>query len=49
MDMRATDELKPEDTFQYIVFGGVVGDDPPQDRAADLRQSFKHVRNLGPI
>jgi ribosome biogenesis SPOUT family RNA methylase Rps3 len=43
MDMRAEAELSPADakTFNFVVFGGILGDHPPQDRAKEFRESFK--------
>jgi ribosome biogenesis SPOUT family RNA methylase Rps3 len=49
MDMRGKEELKPKDHFHYVVLAGIVGDHPPQDRAAELRCSFPHLRNLGSV
>lgn len=47
MDMRAAETLQSTDSFQYYIFGGILGDVPPKDRAANLRQHFDSVRNLG--
>ena len=49
MDMRAEKTLKCEDSkqFNFVVFGGILGDHPPKDRAKDFRESFKHIRKLG--
>ncbi len=33
MDMRAEEDLKPTDAFQFMVFGGILGNHPPEDRA----------------
>lgn len=35
MDMRAEQVLEPKDVgqFEFLVFGGILGDHPPQDRA----------------
>jgi len=46
MDMRAEKVLDPEDAqqLQFVVFGGILGDHPPQDRAMDFRARFKHIR-----
>jgi ribosome biogenesis SPOUT family RNA methylase Rps3 len=59
MDMRAEKTLgySPEDpsksdraNLKFIVFGGILGDHPPQDRAKDFReQNFKTIRNLGKV
>lgn len=50
MDMRAEKKLKSEDAkqFKFVVFGGILGDHPPQDRAKEFRETFKHIRQLGP-
>lgn len=48
--MRAEKELCHEDakTIKFVVFGGILGDHPPQDRAKEFRESnFKQIRNLG--
>jgi ribosome biogenesis SPOUT family RNA methylase Rps3 len=39
MDMRGEKVLSPEDSkqFEFLIFGGVLGDHPPQDRVKDLR------------
>lgn len=31
------------------MFGGILGDHPPQDRAMEFRSRFKHIRQLGTI
>ena len=49
MDFRAEKELCPEtdQSLKFIVFGGILGDHPPQDRAKDFREkNFKQIRNL---
>lgn len=40
LDMRGKEELGPNEKWNYIVFGGVLGDHPPRDRPAPLRQHF---------
>ena len=42
MDMRAENKLTPQDSkiFKAYIFGGILGDDPPQDRASHLRCNF---------
>ena len=50
MDMRADKELATSDSkvFKAYVFGGILGDDPPQDRASHLRCNFNlPIRQLG--
>ena len=59
MDFRAEKTLgyTPEDvsqgdrqTIKFIVFGGILGDHPPQDRAKQFREeNFKTIRNLGKV
>ena len=52
MDMRAEKELCPDDakTLKFVVFGGILGDHPPQDRAKSFREdNFKQIRNLGKV
>lgn len=46
MDFRAEAVLAPEerDKFRFVVFGGILGDHPPQDRAKDFRETFNHIR-----
>lgn len=43
--------MKPEDSerFEFLIFGGILGDHPPQDRGKDLRSNFANVRQLGDI
>lgn len=31
------------------MFGGILGDHPPQDRAKEFREGFKHIRQLGTV
>jgi ribosome biogenesis SPOUT family RNA methylase Rps3 len=47
LDMRGQQELSPGEDWNYIVFGGVLGDHPPRDRPAPLRQHFVEIRHLG--
>lgn len=49
MDMRAEKDLAPEDPFEFMVFGGILGNHPPEDRAKDLRCKHSHVRKLGTV
>ena len=51
MDMRAANVLEPaeRDQFKFVVFGGILGDHPPQDRAKDFRESFSFIRQLGTV
>ena len=32
-----------------MVFGGILGDHPPQDRAKEFRETFNHIRQLGTV
>lgn len=51
MDMRAEEKLKPQEAsqFKFVVFGGILGDHPPQDRAKEFRDRFSHIRQLGTV
>ncbi|KAJ8664032.1 hypothetical protein O0I10_000310 [Lichtheimia ornata] len=51
LDPSATEPLKPEDgeKFKYMLFGGILGDDPPRDRTKELRKLGFAGRHLGPI
>lgn len=51
MDMRGEKQLAPEDSkqFEFLIFGGILGDHPPQDRSKDLRSHFANVRQLGSV
>jgi len=40
LDMRGKKELAPEEQWDYIVFGGILGDHPPRDRPAPIRKYF---------
>ena len=50
LDMDAESELKPEDKFDNLVFGGILGDDPPQKRTvkflAELKAEKKHLGKM---
>lgn len=39
LDPRATEDLAPNDEpkFQYLLFGGILGDHPPRDRTSELQ------------
>ncbi|MCJ1396262.1 hypothetical protein MMC18_009151 [Xylographa bjoerkii] len=51
LDPAAPSELSIEDAalFDVFLFGGILGDDPPRDRTAELRQKGFKGRRLGPI
>ncbi|ORX33511.1 SAM-dependent RNA methyltransferase [Kockovaella imperatae] len=50
LDPRATKVLAPEDAeiFDCFLYGGILGDDPPRDRTAELRKLGFEGRHLGP-
>lgn len=51
LDPRGSKELSPEDgsEFEWFLFGGILGDDPPRDRTGELRALGFAGRRLGPI
>ncbi|KAK6526987.1 hypothetical protein TWF281_010184 [Arthrobotrys megalospora] len=51
LDPRAEKDMCPEDgeVFRWFVFGGILGDDPPRDRTAELRKYGFTGRRLGPV
>ncbi|CAJ0635865.1 1376_t:CDS:10 [Entrophospora sp. SA101] len=51
LDPMAGITLKPDDgnVFEYFLFGGILGDDPPRDRTGELRDFGFQTRNLGSI
>lgn len=51
LDPRAETVLAPADAkrFRWFLFGGILGDDPPQDRTAELRKFGFPSRHLGPV
>ncbi|TFK28312.1 DUF431-domain-containing protein [Coprinopsis marcescibilis] len=53
LDPRAEKALTPEDgaegAFEWFLFGGILGDDPPRDRTAELRKLGFPNRHLGSI
>lgn len=50
LDPKGQQDLCPEDgdEFAVFVFGGILGDDPPRDRTAELRAKGFVGRKLGP-
>ncbi|KAK6354812.1 hypothetical protein TWF696_003944 [Orbilia brochopaga] len=51
LDPKADRDMAPEDgeAFRWFVFGGILGDDPPRDRTAELRKYGFTGRRLGPV
>ncbi|KAF8558553.1 DUF431-domain-containing protein [Imleria badia] len=51
LDPKAERRLEPEDglEFEWFLFGGILGDDPPRDRTSQLRQLGFPTRHLGPV
>ncbi|KAK7682807.1 hypothetical protein QCA50_014191 [Cerrena zonata] len=52
LDPKATEELSPKDgdgRFEWFLFGGILGDDPPRDRTSELRVLGFPGRHLGPV
>lgn len=49
LDPRGESDIAPEDgdKFDVFVFGGILGDDPPRDRTAELRVKGFAGRRLG--
>ncbi|TGZ80342.1 DUF431-domain-containing protein [Ascodesmis nigricans] len=48
LDPQAEEELTPADAerFDWFVFGGILGDEPPRDRTSELRKYGYTGRNL---
>ncbi|CAK5278092.1 unnamed protein product [Mycena citricolor] len=52
LDPKAENVLAPEDgdgRFEWFLFGGILGDDPPRDRTSELRVLGFPTRHLGPV
>ena len=51
MDMRAEKTLctKTDQHFKFLVFGGILGDHPPNDKAKNLREAHENIRNLSDV
>ncbi|KIM25687.1 hypothetical protein M408DRAFT_331040 [Serendipita vermifera MAFF 305830] len=52
LDPKAPQELGPDDgngKFEWFLFGGILGDDPPRDRTGELRSLGFPTRHLGPV
>jgi ribosome biogenesis SPOUT family RNA methylase Rps3 len=50
-DPASTVPLSPQDAANYdaLLFGGILGDDPPRDRTKELRDLGFSTRHLGPV
>ncbi|KAG0005584.1 hypothetical protein BGZ65_010741 [Modicella reniformis] len=51
LDPASPTVLCPEDgdQFDFYLFGGILGDDPPRDRTSELRKLGFVTRHLGPV
>jgi len=51
LDPKAPDALAPVDgvNFDWFLFGGILGDDPPRDRTSELRALGFPGRHLGSV
>jgi ribosome biogenesis SPOUT family RNA methylase Rps3 len=53
LDPRAERVLSPADgapgAFEFFLFGGILGDDPPRDRTGELRKLGFETRHLGSV
>ncbi|GAA5925335.1 protein-arginine N-methyltransferase SFM1 [Sporobolomyces koalae] len=51
LDPRAEHVIGPQDgdDFDWFLFGGILGDDPPRDRTGILRRDGYPSRHLGPV
>ncbi|GHJ86565.1 hypothetical protein NliqN6_2967 [Naganishia liquefaciens] len=53
LDPRAPQVLSPADgapgAFEFFLFGGILGDDPPRDRTGELRKLGFETRHLGSV
>ena len=50
LDMDAEEELSPDDKFENLIFGGILGDNPPQKRTIKFLASLKaEKRHLGKV
>ncbi|KAJ1552766.1 hypothetical protein HK096_010499, partial [Nowakowskiella sp. JEL0078] len=51
LDPSAPEPLMTDDSskFEYLLFGGILGDDPPKDRTGMLRVLGFKTRHLGPV
>jgi len=49
LDMRGEKDLSEDEHWDYLIFGGILGDHPPRDRPAPIRKHFKNIRHLGSL
>lgn len=51
LDPKAPKALSPSDgeVFDWFLYGGILGDDPPRDRTAELRKLGFEGRHLGSV
>ncbi|GJJ78118.1 hypothetical protein EMPS_10477 [Entomortierella parvispora] len=51
LDPSSPNVLSPEDadTYDFFLFGGILGDDPPRDRTGELRKLGFATRHLGSV
>ncbi|KAF8975202.1 hypothetical protein BGZ46_009355 [Entomortierella lignicola] len=51
LDPASPHVLSPEDgdKYEFFLFGGILGDDPPRDRTGELRKLGFVTRHLGPV
>ncbi|KAG0222674.1 hypothetical protein BGW41_005874 [Actinomortierella wolfii] len=51
LDPASPHVLAPEDgdKYDFFLFGGILGDDPPRDRTGELRKLGFATRHLGPV
>ncbi|KAG0346387.1 hypothetical protein BG004_001851 [Podila humilis] len=51
LDPASPHPLSPEDadTYDFFLFGGILGDDPPRDRTGELRKLGFATRHLGEV
>lgn len=49
LDPQAKKTLNPKDKFDYFIFGGILGDNPPRRRTQKLCELSCEKRNLGDI
>lgn len=52
LDPRASQDIQPEESesFDYFVFGGILGDHPPRDRTSEIKSQYPNLvvgRRLG--